>query len=153
MDAVTSLFEQVPYGENAINAQEIADNLAIFDNWQDRYRYIIDLGKALPVLPSSLKTREYLVPGCQSQVWLYSETSTAGRMHFAADSDALIVRGLIAILLSALNNKTRADVIACDMDDWLSQLGLLQHLTQARGNGLTAMVHKIKSIASSGERT
>lgn len=149
MDAITSLFERVPYGEDATGAKEIADNLALFDDWQDRYRYIIDLGKALPVLPTSLKTKQHLVPGCQSQVWLYSETDAADRLHFVIDSDALIVRGLIAILLSAMNNKTKKYVINCDMDGWLDHLGLLQHLSQARGNGLAAMVHKIKMIAAS----
>ena len=143
----TAIFGQVPYGEDGIDAVEIAANLSFFDNWQDRYRYIIDLGKALPELPQSLKTEAHLVRGCQSQVWLHSEVCAGDRLRFAADSDAFIVRGLIAILFAAMNNKTKADILTADMEGWLDELGLRQHLSQARGNGLTAMVAQMRRIA------
>ena len=129
-----------------ITAAEIADTLQFFDNWEDRYRYIIDLGKALPNMPESRKREELLVRGCQSQVWLEMRED-ANRLYFDVDSDAHIVRGLIAIILSAYNGKTRSEILGFDMDSYFAGLHLLSHLSPTRGNGLRAMVKRVRDLA------
>jgi cysteine desulfuration protein SufE len=125
----------------------IRDTFEFFDNWEDRYRFIIDLGKQLPALPDSLKVDANIVRGCQSQVWIdYSLHD--GRLQFRLDSDALIVRGLIAIVLAALNDRSPTEILAYDIDALFAQLDLMRHLSPTRGNGLTALVQRIKTIAS-----
>lgn len=150
---LTELFAQVPYGQS-IQAADITENLAFFDNWEDRYRYIIDLGKGLPEMPNALRTETHLVRGCQSQVWLVVEAPEAASMplRFLADSDAFIVRGLIAILFAGLNCKTAAEITAHNTETWLDKLDLIRHLSQARGNGLYAMIEKIKQTAQTMHR-
>jgi cysteine desulfuration protein SufE len=124
----------------------IRDSFEFFDDWEDRYRFIIDLGRQLPALPDALKVDANLVRGCQSQVWIdYSLHD--GRLHFRLDSDALIVRGLIAIVLAALNDRPPNEIVAYDIDALFTELDLLRHLSPTRGNGLAAMVRRIKSIA------
>jgi len=126
----------------------IRESFEYFDNWEDRYRFIIDLGRQLPALPDALKVDANIVRGCQSQVWIdYSLHD--GRLHFRLDSDALIVRGLIAIVLAALNDRTPAAVLAYDIDGLFKELDLLRHLSPTRGNGLAALVGRIKTIAKS----
>ncbi len=144
----TRLFDQVPYGQS-IQAAEIIDTFSFLDNWEDRYRYILDLGKALPELPNELRTQDSIVHGCQSRVWLVAETAAdSGALRFAADSDALIVRGLIAIVLAALNNKSPAEVAEYDMEGYFEGLALLSHLSQVRGNGLRALLARIRQTAA-----
>ena len=145
---LTELFAQVPYGQS-IHAADIAETIAFFDDWEDRYRYIIDLGKGLPKMPHALRTETHLVHGCQSQVWLVVEVpmGASAPLRFLADSEAFIVRGLIAILFAGLNCKTAAEISAHDTETWLDKLDLVRHLSQARGNGLRAMVEKIKQAA------
>lgn len=126
---------------------DILDTLSFFDNWEDRYRYIIDLGKELPVMDDALKTGDRIVKGCQSQVWLAHEERD-GVMHFSADSDAHIVRGLLAVILAAYNGKSRQDIIEFDVEDYFNRLDLIRHLSPTRGNGLRAMVSRIRETAS-----
>jgi cysteine desulfuration protein SufE len=130
-----------------VTVDDIIDSLGFFDNWEERYKYIIDLGKELPEMDSSLRTDEYLVRGCQSQVWLVDEWR-AGKLFFQADSDAFIVKGLLGVVLAAFNGKTPGEILAFDIDAYFAQLDLLQHLSSTRGNGLRAMVKRIKDRAS-----
>ncbi|MEH6447549.1 MAG: SufE family protein [Oleispira sp.] len=134
-----------PFG-TTITPEEILDTLGFFDDWEERYKYIIDLGKQLPGIDASKKTEEFLLRGCQSQVWIDSELK-GGKLFFEVDSDAHIVRGLLAIVLSAYNNKTAAEILAFDIDNFFAQVDLVKHLSPTRGNGLTAMVKKIQHTA------
>lgn len=130
-----------------ITAEDVTESLSFFDDWEDRYRYIIDLGRQLPAFPASLQKEEHLVRGCQSQVWLLTRLDN-DRLVLAVDSDALIVRGLAAMVLAALNRKTPAEVLDYDMEGYFSELDLLKHLSPTRGNGLRAMVGRIRDIAA-----
>ncbi len=127
---------------------DIRDAFAYFDAWEDKYRFIIDLGKALPDLDEGQKTSANLVRGCQSQVWLVTERRN-GRLHLAIDSDAYIVRGLIAIILTVFQDKTPGEIRAFDIEGLFAELELLQHLSPVRGNGLRAMVARIHQEAAS----
>ena len=128
---------------------EIQSAFELFDDWEDTYRFIIDLGKSLPALPATRKTEDRLVRGCQSQVWLIPHLNAeTGCLRFAIDSDAHIVRGLIAIVLAAYDDKPPADILAYDIEALFRELDLLRHLSPTRGNGLRAMVGKIRSVAS-----
>lgn len=130
-----------------VTVDDIIDSLGFFDNWEERYKYIIDLGKELPEMDASLRTEDYLVRGCQSQVWLVDEWRS-GRLFFQADSDAFIVKGLLGVVLAAFNGKTPGEILAFDIDAYFTQLDLLQHLSSTRGNGLKAMVKRIQDRAS-----
>lgn len=130
-----------------VTAEDIVDTLGFFDNWEERYKYIIDLGKELPPMDESLRTEQYLVRGCQSQVWLVDECR-AGKLFFQADSDAFIVKGLLGVVLAAFNGKTPGEILAFDIDAYFAHLDLLQHLSSTRGNGLKAMVKRIQERAS-----
>ncbi|NVJ59803.1 MAG: SufE family protein [Gammaproteobacteria bacterium] len=134
-----------PFG-NDITNDNVIEDLEFFDSWEDRYRYIIDLGKQLPAMEDSLKTDDRLVPGCQSQVWLEPELSD-GQLNFIVDSDAHIVRGLLAMVMAAYNNKAPQDIIEFDIEDYFAKIDLIKHLSPTRGNGLQAMVKKIQTIA------
>ncbi len=130
-----------------VSAEDISDTLGFFDNWEDRYKYIIDLGKELPAMPESFRIDANLVRGCQSQVWLVDE-HREGRLFFQADSDAFIVKGLLAVVLAAFNGKTAGEILAFDVDAYFQKLDLMQHLSSTRGNGLKAMVKRIKDKAA-----
>ncbi|GAB5498531.1 MAG: cysteine desulfurase sulfur acceptor subunit CsdE [Pseudohongiellaceae bacterium] len=134
-----------PFGHR-ISPDDIRDTLGFFDTWEERYKYIIDLGKELPELPESLHTEERLVRGCQSQVWVDSQVDH-GRVQLAVDSDAFIVKGLLGVVLAAYNNKTPEQILAFDIDSYFEDLDLLRHLSPSRGNGLRAMVARIQDIA------
>ena len=125
---------------------DIRAAFAFFDAWEDKYRFIIDLGKELPDMDAADKTPANLVRGCQSQVWLVTELR-GGAMHLAIDSDAQIVRGLIAIILAAFQDRPPAAVKAFDIEGLFAELDLLRHLTPVRGNGLRAMVRRIRQEA------
>jgi cysteine desulfuration protein SufE len=125
---------------------EILDDLNFFDDWEERYKYIIDLGKDLPAMDEALRTSERLVKGCQSNVWL-DVGLEQDRLQFTVDSDAHIVRGLLALVMAAYNDKKAADIVAFDVDDYFQQLDLQRHLSPTRGNGLKAIVAKIQAIA------
>ena len=127
-------------------SDDIVDTLSFFDSWEDRYRYMIDLGKEIPSMPENLKTGDRLVPGCQSQVWIEFKTED-NKFIFQVDSDALIVKGLLAIVMAAYQSKTAEDILAFDIENYFEKLDLVKHLSPTRGNGLKAMVEKIKIIA------
>jgi cysteine desulfuration protein SufE len=135
-----------PFG-SAITSDDIVENLAFFDSWEDRYRYIIDLGRELPALDPALHTEDRLVRGCQSQVWV-DVSEQQGKLHLAVDSDAFIVKGLLAVLLAAYNQRSPAEALAFDADAYFEQLGLMQHLSPTRGNGMRAMVARIREEAA-----
>lgn len=132
---------------------ELAENFALFDEWEDRYRYLIDLGRKLPDFPDALKTEAHKVRGCMSQVWMVpghpagDSTGDSGRFAFAADSDAHIVKGLIAVLGSLYSGKTREEIRQIDPEAAFRTLGLDQHLSPSRRNGLVSMVEKIRAFA------
>ncbi len=129
-----------------ITADDIVETLSFFDNWEERYKYIIDLGKEVPPLDSAYQSEEYLVRGCQSQVWLVHREE-GGKLWFDADSDAFIVQGLLGVVLAAYNGKTPAEVLDFDVEAYFDELNLLKHLSPTRGNGLRAMVARIQAIA------
>lgn len=129
-------------------SDDIVETLSFFDSWEDRYRYMIDLGKEIPSMPEHLRTDDRIVPGCQSQVWINFEIQD-DLFIFQVDSDALIVKGLLAIVMAAYQKKTAEDILAFDIETYFSKLDLIKHLSPTRGNGLKAMVEKIKAIAES----
>lgn len=132
-----------------MDLSELRETFEFLDDWEDRYRLIIDLGKDLPALPADLQTDANLVRGCQSQVWLVVEDLDNGRLKLRMDSDAHIVRGLIAIVLIMLDEKSAAEILDADVAGLFSELDLLAHLSVTRGNGLMAMLDRIRSIAAS----
>ena len=131
-----------------VTSDDILETLAFFDSWEDRYKYIIDLGRELPPLEDQHRTDENIVRGCQSQVWLASREE-GGKLYFDADSDAFIVKGLLAVVLAAYNGKTPRDILDFDIEDYFARLNLLKHLSVTRGNGLRAMVKRIRDTAES----
>ncbi|HAT8516775.1 TPA: cysteine desulfurase sulfur acceptor subunit CsdE [Vibrio vulnificus] len=135
-----------PFG-NEITSADIVATMQQFKGWEDRYRQVIQWGKKLPVMPDALKSEQVMVAGCESQVWLVAEQGD-GMWMFCADSDARIVRGLIALVLAAYNGKTAEQIQAFDIEAYFEQLGLIAHLSPSRGNGLKAIVEQIKNIAS-----
>jgi cysteine desulfuration protein SufE len=134
-----------PFGYS-ISTEDILDTLGFFDSWEDRYKYIIDLGKELPCMPDSLHTDDRLIRGCQSKVWVDVQDE-GGRLQLTMDSDAFIVKGLLGVMLAAYNNKTPEEILSFDVDAYFEALDLLQHLSPTRGNGLRAMVAHIQAIA------
>ena len=129
--------------------EEIKETFSLFTDWEDKYRYIIELGKELPEFTDENKTEQNLIRGCQSQVWLVYEISSEKHIQLSIDSDAHIVRGLIAIVLASLNHKTANQIIDFDVESLFRELQLMEHLSPTRGNGLRAMVGQIKTVAES----
>jgi len=129
------------------NLEELIDNFGLFEDWEDRYKYLIDLGKNLEPMADTLKTEETFVKGCTSKVWMICETDSDGHYHFTADSDAHIVKGLIAVLLSAYEGKTAEQIKTVDIEQAFSDIGLDQHLSPNRRNGFFAMVERIRTLA------
>jgi cysteine desulfuration protein SufE len=127
--------------------EEILEDLAFFDSWEERYKYIIDLGKALPAFPAELQTPERLVKGCQSNVWL-EIAGDKDKIEFLVDSDAVIVKGLLVLVLAAYDSKSPQEIIAFDIDDYFKKLDLERHISPTRGNGLKAIVSRINNIAT-----
>lgn len=127
--------------------EEIVDDFEFLEDWEDRYRYVIDRGKAMTPLDEALKVPATKVEGCASQVWLHPRIE-AGRFFFDGDSDALIVRGLIALLRTLYNGLPIADVPRVDAQAELARLGLHDHLSSQRSNGLRAMIARIRLVAS-----
>lgn len=125
--------------------QQIIDEFAAFDEWLDRYAYLIDLGKDCPAIEEKDKTDNNLIKGCQSRVWL-SCAESDGRLYFRADSDAVITRGIIALLIRVLNGQTPMDILNADLA-FLDAIGLKEHLSPTRSNGLTSMVKQMKLYA------
>ena len=128
---------------------DIRDTFAFLDSWEDRYRYVIELGESLPPFPDGARTEQFKVPGCVSQVWLVTR---AGRepdpvVEFEGDSDAHIVRGLVAIMLALFSGRRASQIMATDAEATMREFGLDEHLTPQRANGLRSMVKRIKKDA------
>lgn len=127
-------------------ARALEEEFALFEDWRDKVEYIIDRGKDLPPLPDALKTEGNKVRGCQSQVWLVAEPQPGGRLHLRADSDAVLVKGLISLLLGLYDGRTPEEILA-NPPDVLERVGLAKLLTPGRSNGLYSMVARIRSMA------
>ena len=124
---------------------EIIDEFSMFDDWMQRYEYIIDLGKNLPLIKEELKTDDNLIKGCQSKVWLQGEQN-GDNIVFTADSDAILTKGIIAILIRAFSNQKAIDILNADTD-FTDEIGLKEHLSPTRANGLVSMIKNIKMYA------
>ena len=131
--------------EIATIQDEIAAEFSLFDDWMQRYEYMIELGKSLPKIEEQYKTDDHLIKGCQSKVWVHAELRD-GRLAFTADSDAIITKGIIAILIRAFSNQKPADIIAAKTD-FIDQIGLKEHLSPTRANGLVSMIKQLKLYA------
>ncbi|WP_370424564.1 SufE family protein [Tenacibaculum dicentrarchi] len=125
--------------------EEIIDEFSMFDDWMERYQYIIDLGKSLPIIKDTFKLDENLIKGCQSKVWLYSELS-GNSILFTADSDAILTKGIVALLLRVYSNQTPQAILAAKTD-FIDEIGLKEHLSPTRANGLVSMIKQIKMYA------
>lgn len=131
---------------------EVRETFGFFDDWEDRYRYVIELGKQLAPLPDPWRNDRTLVRGCQSQVWLITAHDRKhDRLLLAIDSDAHIVRGLAALVTLSLSGRSPAEILETDLESLFSELDLLSHLSPSRGNGLRAMLARIKDSASAAE--
>ncbi|OCB69361.1 Fe-S metabolism protein SufE [Flavobacterium piscis] len=124
---------------------EIIDEFSMFDDWMQRYEYIIELGKSLPLIQEEYKTEENLIKGCQSKVWLQGEQKD-DKIVFTADSDAILTKGIIAILIRAFSNQKAEDIINADTQ-FIDEIGLKEHLSATRANGLVSMIKNIKMYA------
>ncbi len=124
---------------------EIISEFEMFDDWTDKYNYLIELGKSLPEIDEKYKQQQYLIKGCQSQVWLHASYED-GKINFTADSDALITKGIVALLLRVLSGRTPDEIINSDLA-FIDKIGLKEHLSPTRANGLTNMIKQIKLYA------
>lgn len=125
--------------------QELIDEFSLFDDWMDKYNYIIELGKELPVIDSRFKTNDYLIDGCQSQVWLHADYRD-GKIYFTADSDAIITKGIVNLLIKVMSGHTPTEILEDDLS-YLDAIGLKEHLSPTRSNGLASMVKQVKLYA------
>ena len=125
--------------------QQIINEFSLFDDWMDRYNYIIELGKSLPVIDEKYKTDQYLISGCQSKVWLYADFID-GKVHFTADSDAIITKGIVNLLIRVLSDQTPQDIIDAPLS-YVDEIGLKEHLSPTRSNGLVSMIKQMKMYA------
>ncbi len=124
---------------------EIVDEFSMFEDWMQRYEYIIDLGKSLPLIDEQFKTEDNIIKGCQSKVWVHAEQH-GEKVVFTADSDAILTKGIIAILIRSFSNQKAADILEANTD-FIDKIGLKEHLSPTRANGLVSMVKKIKMYA------
>lgn len=122
--------------------QDIIDDFSLFDNWEDKYEYLIDLGKKLSPLAPEYKTEEYKIKGCQSSVWIHSFYKD-GKVYYEGDSDALIVKGLVSLMIMVLSGQSPKDIVTAPID-FINAIGLSSHLAQTRSNGLRAMIKQMK---------
>jgi cysteine desulfuration protein SufE len=124
---------------------KIIDEFSLFDDWMDKYNYLIEMGKTLPILDEKFKTDQYLISGCQSRVWLSAELLD-GNIVYKADSDAVITKGIVNLLIRVLSNQRPEDILATDML-FIEKVGLKEHLSPTRSNGLTSMIKQMKLYA------
>ena len=124
---------------------EIIEDFDIYDDWMDKYEYIIELGKDLPMINDEFKTKEKIIKGCQSQVWLHAE-KVDGKVKYSADADAIIAKGIISLLIYVLSDETPKDVLDAKLE-FIKEIGLQEHLSPTRSNGLVAMVKQMKIYA------
>jgi len=125
--------------------KDIVEEFSIFEDWLDRYNYLIELGNDLPEIDPQYRTNEYLINGCQSKVWLHADM-VEGKIKYKADSDAIIVKGIVALLVKVLNGRTPSEILENDLY-FIEEIGLKQNLSPTRSNGLLAMVKKMKLYA------
>ncbi len=126
--------------------QQIIEDFEGLDDWMDRYAVIIDLGNSLPAIDPKYKTPEHLIEGCQSRVWLNAEIDPQGKVTYTADSDAIIVKGIISLLVKVLSGHTPEEILECDLH-FIDRIGLSEHLSPTRSNGLLSMVRQMKMYA------
>ncbi|PNQ74983.1 Fe-S metabolism protein SufE [Hanstruepera neustonica] len=124
---------------------DIIDEFSMFEDWEERYQYMIDLGKTLPLIDEQYKTEDYIIKGCQSKVWVHADLD-GDRVVFTADSDAIITKGIIAILIRVFSNQHPKDIIEANMD-FIDKIGLKEHLSPTRANGLVSMIKQLKMYA------
>lgn len=125
--------------------EEIIDEFSMFDDWMQRYEYMIELGKSLPKISEEYKTDDYLIKGCQSKVWVHAAMDD-GKVVFTADSDAIITKGIIGILIRAYSNQKPVDILNAKTD-FIDEIGLKEHLSPTRANGLVSMIKQLKLYA------
>lgn len=125
--------------------EEIIDEFSFFEDWMERYEYMIELGKSLPMIEDEFKTDSNLISGCQSKVWLHSEIE-GDKIKFTADSDAILTKGIVALLLRVFNNQKPKDILDADLH-FVDEIGLKEHLSPTRANGLVSMIKQIKLYA------
>ena len=130
--------------------QQVIDDFSIYDEWLDKYEYLIELGKNLEPFPEEKKTEEYIIKGCQSRVWLDSEERD-GRLYFTADSDAIITKGIISLLIGVYSGCTKEEIAADDFG-FVAEIGLKDNLSPTRANGLVSMIERIKEMAGQGRQ-
>ena len=131
---------------------DIVDEFSVFSDWMDKYEYLIELGKGMPLIDEKDKTDDHLIRGCQSRVWLSCRKGEDGRLHFAADSDAIITKGIISLLIRVYDGQTPDDILAAD-EAFLEQIGLKENLSPTRANGLVSMIQTIKNYATNLRQT
>lgn len=124
---------------------DIIEEFAMFEDWEERYQYMIDLGKTLPLIDEQYKTDDNIIKGCQSKVWVHADLK-GDKIAFTADSDAIITKGIIAILIRVFSNQRPKDIIEADTD-FIDQIGLKEHLSPTRANGLVSMIKQLKMYA------
>lgn len=125
--------------------EEIIDEFSMFDDWDERFQYVIDLGKSLPLIDEKFKTEDNIIKGCQSKVWLHADEQD-GKLVFTADSDAIITKGIIAVLIRTFSNQKPKDILEADTT-FIDQIGLKEQLSPTRANGLVSMIKQIKLYA------
>lgn len=125
--------------------EEIIEEFSFFEDWDERFQYVIDLGKDLPIIEDQYKTESNIISGCQSKVWLHAELND-GKIVFTADSDAIITKGIIAILIRVFSNQNPAAILEANLE-FIDQIGLKSHLSPTRANGLVSMIKQIKMYA------
>ena len=130
--------------------QQVIEDFSIYDEWLDKYEYLIELGKNLEPFPEEKKTDEYIIKGCQSRVWLDSEERD-GRLYFTADSDAIITKGIISLLIGVYSGCTKEEIAADDFG-FVAEIGLKDNLSPTRANGLVSMIERIKEMAGQGRQ-
>ena len=125
--------------------QDVMEEFSVFEDWMDKYSYLIELGKDLPLINEKYKTNQHLISGCQSRVWLYAELKD-GKMFLSADSDAIITKGIVSLLVNVLSGHTPSEILEAKLD-FLDQIGLKEHLSPTRANGLSSMIKQIMLYA------
>jgi cysteine desulfuration protein SufE len=125
--------------------QEIIDDFAIYDDWMEKYEYIIELGKDLPQIDIQFKTEDNIIKGCQSQVWLHAE-KRGDKIYYTADADAIIAKGIISLLIQVLSGQSADDILNAKLD-FIKEIGLQEHLSPTRSNGLVSMIKQMKMYA------
>ena len=130
--------------------KDIIEEFAVFDEWLDKYEYLIDLGRDIALIDEADKTDANLIDGCQSRVWLTSSRDAEGRLHFKADSDAIITKGIISLLIRVFEGQLPKDILSADLH-FIDEIGLRENLSPTRAGGLAAMIKRIRAIADASE--